>query len=237
MANDTRQADPDLRKKKIDRVRKLLALAKGSSDHEAAAALDKAQQLMEAEGITEQEMQAQAATEAFSETGAAKRVPSWEDKLACAIGRAFACDAIHHRGRWSFVGIDPLPEIAIYAFDVLRRQRLRAREVYVEKHLSRVTVRKNKVRRADLYCDGWIDTAVSKARRMARRPEDTGAVRAYKALTYPALIDLKAVDRNGDRTLRDYEMRDLHRGRLHGADAELRVGVGLQGQPAAMIEN
>ncbi|MGE4278178.1 MAG: DUF2786 domain-containing protein [Magnetospirillum sp.] len=230
----------DDRTRKIERIRKLLALArnKGASDHEAATALQMAQAQMEAEGITDTEIHATEATEAFTDGGARSRVPEWESRLGWNIANIFACDSIHHHsGTWSFVGIDPLPQIASYAFDVLRRQCLAARKEYIATSLKRVTVKANKTRRADLFCEGWIETAVSKARRLPRAAEHDQAVKAFKKIRYGSLDSLVPVDRNKDRTLRDYEWRDLHRGRQAGDDAELRTGMGVQDGRKAMLTN
>lgn len=232
------QDQDEVRARKIERIRKLLALARdgGASEHEAATALQMAQALMETEGVTDTELHAAQASEAFTATGAKSRVPSWEDRLGGAIANIFACDALHHRnGSWSFVGIDPLPEIATYAFDVLRRQCLQARKEYIATVLKRVVVRTNKIRRADLFCQGWIETAVSKAHRLPRAAEHSQAVKAFKEIRYGSLNTLKAVDRNKDRNLRDYEHRDLQRGRLAGDDAQLRTGMGVQGDRKAML--
>ena len=227
----------DARARKIERIRKLLALARdgGASEHEAATALQMAQAQMEAEGITDSELHAAEASEAFTDAGAKSRVPEWESRLGWRIGNIFACDSIHHHGNWSFVGIDPLPQIAAYAFDVLRRQCLQARQQYIATSLKRVTVKANKTRRADLFCQGWIETAVSKARRLPRAAEHDQAVKAFKEIRYGTLNSLVAMDRNKDRTLRDYEHRDLHRGRLAGDEAQLRTGMGVHGNRKAML--
>ena len=233
MSDSQTTSDPDQRRRRIDRIRKLLALghAAGATEHEAATALEMAQRQMEAWDITEGEMRAQAASEAFTETGASVRVPAWEARLAVAVGCAFACDSIHHGGRWSYVGIDPAPEIATYAFDVLRRQCLRARTDYVRTQLRRVVNRRNKTRRADLFTMGWIETAVSKARITVRRPKENAAVAAFKALSYPSLTDLAPFDRNAGRALREHEMRDRQHGRLTGIAADFHVGVNGHRRP------
>jgi hypothetical protein len=227
------------RAKKIERVRKLLELARnhGANEHEAANALALAQAQMRTEGITDTEISASAAAEAFTQKGAMNRVPKWEDRLAGAIGRTFACDCIHHSGsgQWSFVGIDPLPDLASYAFDVLRRQCLEARRHYVADTLRRVASRASKVRRADLFTQGWVETAISKVQALYRPPAHTEAVLAYKAVTYPKLGSLTPFNRNEGRNLREHEVRDLLRGRSAGADADLRHGVGVQGRDQLKI--
>jgi hypothetical protein len=228
--------------RKVERVKKLLKLARhgASNEHEAATALRLAQELMAEEGITDSDVAASDATEASTETGAEVRVPAWESDLAVAIGRVFGCDPIHHsgRGNWSFVGVAPLPELAVYAFDVLRRQCLSDRKSYITSKLKRVTVRANKIKRADLFCQGWIETATVKARSFRRPAEHTNAIEAYKVQRYGKLDGLDPLDRNDGRTLRDYEVRDLMSGRAAGDDADLRVGVsGVNSPAAALLRN
>nr|WP_295832866.1 DUF2786 domain-containing protein [uncultured Azospirillum sp.] len=231
--------DSSERAKRIDRVRKLLAVARdpGATEHEAATALAMAQRLMEEDGISDQECRARDACENKTDRGTrANDPPRWESSLAELIGRAFACDLIFHTaGRWSFIGIDPLPEVAAYAFDVLHRQLSRARRTYIAEKLKRVTVRANKVRRADLFCDGWVSGVAKKVSRMARRPEDGDAVKAYTALTYPSLAEMSPRDRNATRNLREYEHRDWQSGRRDGQSAELNTGVGVGGAAVAQI--
>ncbi|MGA1856946.1 DUF2786 domain-containing protein [Azospirillum sp. 11R-A] len=231
--------DTSERARRIERVRKLLAVARdpGATEHEAATALAMAQRLMEEGGISDQECRAHDACENQTERGTrANDPPKWENGLAGLIGRAFACDLIFHMsGRWSFIGIDPLPEVAAYAFDVLHRQLSRARRTYIAEKLKRVTVRANKVRRADLFCDGWVAGVAKTVNRMARRPEDGDAIKAYVALTYPSLTELSPRDRNASRNLRDYEHRDWQSGRHDGQSAELNTGVGVGGAAPARI--
>ncbi len=219
------------RAKRIERVRKLLAVARdpGATEHEAATALEMARKLMEDYGVSDQECRARDACENETARGTrANQPPQWEWHLAGLIAGAFACDPIFHTsGNWSYIGIDPLPEVASYAFDVLHRQLARARRAYIADALKRVTVRANKTRRADLFCEGWVSGVAQKVRRMARRAGDDEAVSAYTALTYPSLVDLAARDRNANRALRDYERHDWRSGHRNGQTAELNSGVGV----------
>lgn len=223
------------RERKAERIKKLLTLAnnRGATEHEAATALRMAQEMMEAEGITEDDIAALEAAEQFTVAGAVVRVPLWESTLAAAIAAIFGCDSIHHRnlGTWSFVGIQPLPDLAGYAFDVLHRQCLVARRNYLAEGLRRVKVRKNKIRRADLFCDGWIQTAVSKATAMRRPAAHSRAIAAYKNRQYGEMTDLTPLDRNSGRLLGDRDYQDLLKGRQAGDAAELRTGVGGMNAP------
>lgn len=54
---------------------------------------------------------------------------------------------------------------------------------------------------------------------------------------FRALTTLDPVDPNDGRRLRDHEVRDFHRGRLAGAEAELRTGMGVQNTPAPKLSS
>ncbi|MDG3444592.1 DUF2786 domain-containing protein [Nitrospirillum amazonense] len=227
------------RARRVERIKKLLALSNsaGANEHEVATALQMAQRLMEADGITDSDLAAADASENFTQSGAPVKVPAWENKLAGAIMGAFGCDAIYHGASWSFVGIDPAPEIAAYAFDVLRRQCLKARAAYVSKELKRVTVRANKIRRADLFCEGWIATAVAKARPVARTKQASAAIAALTSLTYGQLKSINTINRNDGRTLRDYELRDRQRGAKAGKEVDFHLGLAADPAPRHRLGN
>ena len=233
-------SDPD-RKKRIDRIRKLIALAggRGATDHEAALALEMAQRAMAEEGITETDLLAAEAAESYARSGAQQRVPKWESALATVIGQGFACDLVHHgyEVQWSFVGIDPLPELASYAFQVLFRQCQKARTAYIATELKRVKRRAVKTRRADQFCDGWVLTASKKIRSISRPARHSSAITAFKQQRYGQLVSLTTTDRNAGRNLRDHDWRDIDAGMRQGDDAELRNGVGLGAGPVGLIED
>ena len=225
---------------RLARIKKLLNLARnaGASEHEAATALEMAQRIMAEAGISADDLAASEAAEAFTQSGAAVRVPAWESRLAAGLAGAFGCDSLHHGrrgGQWSFVGTGPGPEIAAYAFQVLRRQCLQARAAYITQHLRRVTVRANKVRRADMYCEGWVHTAMAKALPVRQSPEARQAITALMAQKYGALENLKPVDRNEGRKLKAHELMDHLRGRADGKEIDFRQGVGGAGAAPAQL--
>jgi hypothetical protein len=247
MEQEMTEAELAARKKLIDRVRKILALAgdPGATEYEAANALEKAQKAMMEEGITDAELLAAAAGESYAASSAAQRVPQWESILARNVARGFACEHVFHAsgdrrsGQWCYIGIGPLPEIASYAMQVLLRQCLRARATYIETTLKRVKKRDIKVRRADLYCDGWVRSASVKLSNIARPAQQRAAILAFKEIKYRGeLVSLREIDRSSGRNLRDHEWRDYHAGQRGGQDAELRTGMGVAGDgPSGLISN
>lgn len=149
----------------LDRIRKCLRLAASSEPHEAAAALRQAQALMRAHGVSEADVALSEVRTADRATGAGETPPGWIVNLMHLVsevtGAVPISSPVWRRGRWvgrvRFVGVGPRVEIAAYAFVVLLRQIRRARIALV-KRLKRLKSA-SRIRRADVYCDGWIEGA------------------------------------------------------------------------------
>lgn len=221
----------------LDKIKKCLALATSANEHEAAAALRQAQKLMQAHGLTDQDVLAAQAGESRVKAGAAVTPSAWETALAIQVGLAFGCQTIFttgYTGTWVYVGVGAAPEVCGYALTVLLRQAKRARADYIGNVLKRVKRAAIKTRRADLFCEGWGQTAVSKLTAWQATPDQEAAVQAFIGVKYPALRDRKSIDRNAGRNLRDHEWDDLGRGRMAGRGAVLNRGVGAGADPLAL---
>lgn len=225
------------RDKIIDKIKKCLALSSSSNEHEATAALRQARKLMEAHGVTDLDMQAATASEERTRAGSKARPANWEASLASRIADAFGCRLIFAGritvGEWIFVGCGAAAEVAKYAFDVLARQARRARAEHIKSKLARCGPTA-KTRRADLFSEGWVRAVAGKIEAFASGEAQDAAIAAYVATKYPALGDLAARDRNGDRRLSEREWNDFLAGRRSGSDVTLNRGVGCAGQPLAL---
>ncbi len=128
---------------------KCLALAKSANENEAAIALRQAQSLMREFQIDPDLLDI---VEASCESKATKVPQAWEASLVMTIARAMQCKPIFSSGSstwgikasWTFIGVDPAPEVASYTFDVLYRQVIRSRKSFTENTLKRVTVKKTR---------------------------------------------------------------------------------------------
>lgn len=153
-------------------IRKILAclrMAASSNPNEAATALRQAQVLMDKYGLTE----ADAATAEIGEREASTgfrggELPQSLIALAQLVADGYRCKVIGTRSQrpvikhgwptWEgkttlrFFGAGADPEIASYAFTVLRRQLQRDKT----KHVARVRKRANRDRRAEEFAIGWI---------------------------------------------------------------------------------
>lgn len=222
----------------LDKIKKCLALASSANEHESAAALRQAQKLMEAHGVTQDDVLASQASEATAKAGAVTKPANWESMLAGRIANAFGCRIIHARrtwtiAEWKFIGAGAAPEIAGYAFQVLLRQARKARAEYIDSALKRVRRPSLKTTRADLFCEGWVQTATATVTAWTRTEEQAAAVAAYVKSKYPELSTLATTDRR-PTNLRDHHFNDLQSGRSAGRDAVLNRGVGADANPLAL---
>ncbi len=212
----------------LDKIRKCLALAASSNEHEAAAAMRQAQKLMELHGVSHAEILASGATESGAHAGASTKPSKWENYLAATVASAFACEVIFQMGRgsgkWKFIGVGPRPEVAQYAFAVLFRQLRRSRAAFIAKNCRRLKTA-NKTRRADLFCLAWVDAVSDKARAMAIPDEEAEVIDAYMVKHYPNLASFKPIDRNAKRKLDDKDWDALWDGKAAGQHAHLNHGV------------
>ncbi|KAI5914579.1 DUF2786 domain-containing protein [Thauera sp. 2A1] len=224
----------------LDKIRKCMALSASSNEAEAAAALRQARALMDKHGISADDVLASEAGFAEVRAGALSRPANWEAALAGRVGLVFGCRVIFSRtarGRlssWVFIGTGANYDVATYCFDVLFRQVKKARAEHIKTALRRCKAT-TKTRRADLFCEGWVATAVGKLDAMVLGERDQQALDAFIAQRFPSLRDLHAMDRNaGKKTLSDRDYNDYAAGRVSGRTAELNRGVGADGAPLAL---
>ena len=218
------------RKTILDKIRKCMALAASSNEHEAAAALRQAQKLMAQHGVSDDEMLAAEAGEQATRAGAARRPAAWETTLAARVAEAFGCGVFFKAhlsfGEWVFVGNGAAFEVARYCFDVMFRQVKSARAQHIKTVLKRCKTA-TKTRRADLFCEGWVSTAVALVDSIACGERETQARAAYLATHYPSLVTLNSHDRNaGKAALSGRDLADYFCGRISGKGAQLNRGVG-----------
>lgn len=226
----------------INKIRKCLALAKSSEPHEAAAALRQAQKMMEQFGVEHPELLAAGVMEAWVKSAATKTPARYEVVLASLVTSAFCCDLMFTRrlstsglrieAGYAFIGVAPMPEVAIYTYTVLRRQLRVARASYIKTALKRY--RKNKSAAADLFCEGWlmavsrlIDAAVPTA-------DQVLAIDAYMRANYATAKTTKPRAPAAGRGVQ----AGMHKasGYIAGKDVALSKGVGTGASVAVFLE-
>lgn len=216
----------------LDKIKKLLALGRSPNANEAAAALAKAQELMEQYGIDgDTVIDSEIVEEEIARHGGEKP-PAYEGYLMNAIARAFGCRLIHRQGfegaKWVYIGPAHRAEVASYVGTILLRKLAGARRTFV-KTISRCK-RNTKMRRADEYCLGWVSTAIQKIKVFAGSEEDKAVLDRYMK-RYESAGELETIKRkapsNGDR--------DFFRGRIAARDLEIQHGVNGEGKRQELL--
>ena len=215
-------------RKIIDRVLKCLALAKSSNEHEAAAALAKARQIMDEYGISDGDIALAEVEEACARSCRTNRPPSWEVYLCQAVQDAMGVSSfITAEGDRQFVGLGPSAEIAAYAYGVLFRQLQRQRKEYIATKLRRCSVARKRVR-ANAFCLGWSRAVYAKIEALAPKAIDP-KVQQYLAERYPNLVSVSSRQGQNKRTDNDF-----WRGADRGHDVQLHGGVSGGASPALL---
>ena len=218
----------------IEKIKKCLALSKSANQHEAAAALRQAMAFMEKYKIDVDDPELLGITEASILGSGTAKPTVFEAVLANSIAKMMDCKAIlqseimitaqmgfKKKFNWTFIGFDPAPEIASYAFDVLFRQLKKARSAFISESLKRVQIKANKVKRADLFCEGWVLEATKQVSNLNPNKEKIDQIQSYIQQQHK-VRNSEPTDRNKKtNTNADRYQNDLHAGRQAGKNAKL----------------
>ena len=224
------------KKEIIEKIKKCLALSKSANQHEAATALRQAQALMEKYNIDADDAELLGIVNAEILGSGSQKPPVFESMLAQSIAKLMDCKVflsyqVHRTTStakvvavWHFTGFDPAPEIASYAFDVLYRQLKKARTNFINTKLNRVQIRANKIKRADMFCDGWVMEASEQVRRIKPDTEKLKQIEAHIKKT-TELTTFKPKNRNEKTRDSSRSRNDYWSGRQAGKDAQINHGM------------
>lgn len=214
----------------LAKIRKCLALASSSNEHEAAAALAKARELMEEHGVDDATLAMAEVEEATGRASRTQKPPMWETILAHTVARALDVTSfVNHVGDRTFVGRGARSEVAAYAFVVLFRQLKAARAAYIAKHLRRCRPGRKRAR-ADAFSQGWAAIVHSKIAALYPVPAVDDVVGQYLAVHHPGLAPIQSRQASSRRTDGDFS-----RGVDAGADVNLHSGVGAAQSAPLML--
>lgn len=210
--------------KVLEKIKKLLRLAKSSNQHEAALALSRAQKLMQEHGIGSDAPELAGVTDATIEALFKAKTPTkYLLMLAHSIGKAFGCEYYFKptlkNMRIVFYGHNERPEIAGYVFTVLERQLTKARKEYLDTLSARMK-RATKTKRADQFCEGWCMGVHSKIQQFALSEKERDELLSYKGKIN--LSDGKAREAKGAGRMAD---EAKYQGYRSAKDVTLNHGV------------
>lgn len=171
--------------KLIERVKKLLALATSSNEHEAAAAMAKAQALMAEHNISIGKLAASELGDAVVDSKSSVGAPKdYEMHLCFAIASAFGCRLLSRKGdsyvykltggkegwtTFTFIGTKAGVQVAEHVAVVMLRKLRQARAEFVK-----TTAVKSSA--ADAFCLGWAEGVRKHVIAMAIEPTVKAAI-------------------------------------------------------------
>lgn len=224
----------------LQKIKKCLALAASSNEHEAAAALRQAQKLMQQFGLTGDDIDL---ADICEHAQKAQNVPlvNWEARLSSMVAEAFGCRVFTRTARgWPvlgqtrstrsfvYVGAGGAAEVAGYAYDVLSRQCAKDRRVYMGQQ-SKNCKPKTKVARGDAYAEGWVSGVHAKLESFAGNAQHQELIACYMELNYPNNGTATPKDRITGKNITG---NDYHHGSKAGQAANLSHGLGGKAQQA-----
>lgn len=218
------------RDRALKRIKKCLALSDSANENEAAIALKQAHALMRQFNLTQAGVLASKINRVHAKAGAMYRPSRWDKSLVACIAHQFDCQALilkprHAQVQWVFLGEDQAPEIAAYAYEVLYRQLLAAKDRFIASRYSDVAPgQKRKL--GTLFCVGWVDAVWTTVEAFANAdaPQQSEALLAYMREHHPSLKEDKA--RVPKRRVSPTEYDAYRVGVQQGETAKLHRGVG-----------
>lgn len=225
----------------LKKIKKCLALARGASDHEAAAAMRQAQKLMSEYDLSEMDVSLENVYEVEARASSAA-ANAWELRLVRLIAEAFGCDLFARMGgrfsggrwvnlrTWVFVGVDAGPTVAGYACDVLVRQCAKQRLAHIGQQ-PRNCKQRTKTTRGDMFAIGWVAAVATKVPAADQSAEHKQLLRTYITQKHPDMV----ADKVRNTTTDTKQSRGhLEAGYRAGQAAQLHQGLG-GAAPVALI--
>lgn len=174
----------------LEKLKKLLALAKSDNPHEAAVALQRAQKLMQAYHITQEDIALSDIDESLSDYWATGSIhpPRYMLGLLSVIQTAFGVKSILHPGvkpRIGFYGNKERVSLASYTWEVLARQLTAARKHYIRQQNKRIK-NTTKTSRGDQFAEGWVLAVHSEIRLFAMSDEERELAERWIEHKYPS---------------------------------------------------
>ena len=165
----------------IEKIKKLLALANSSNEHEAALAASHAQRLLSEHNLAMADIEASHRPDKADkiETAVAKTLPKWLRHLSAGVSTAFDCQAIHHpaTGKMTFIGVGADVQVASYTFTYLERIVRKLCGTYMKQHVSSTIPNRHRELMRQSYYLGAVSTITARLREQKiQTPVTTGAL-------------------------------------------------------------
>ena len=165
----------------IEKIKKLLALANSSNEHEAALAAGHAQRLLSEHNLAMADIEAAHRPDKADkvETTVSKTLPKWMRHLSAGVSSAFDCQAVHHpaAGKMTFIGVGADVQIAAYTFTYLDRTIRKLCSTYMQQHISSMAANRHRELMRQSYYLGAVSTITVRLKEQkVQTPVTTGAL-------------------------------------------------------------
>ena len=219
----------------IEKIKKLLALANSSNEHEAALAASHAQRLLSEHNLAMADIEAAHTPDKADkvETTVSKTLPKWMRHLSAGVSTAFDCQAIHHpaTGKMTFIGVGADVQVAAYTFAYLDRTVRTLCSNYIKQHVtSTISSRYRELMRQSYYL-GAVSTITARLREQKiQTPVTTGALVPVKeGLIRQAMNEIGNL--RTVRSRRSYINADAYytKGQTDGRQVGIHNGIGTGG--------
>lgn len=165
----------------IEKIKKLLALANSSNEHEAALAAGHAQRLLAEHNLAMADIEAAHRPDKADkvETAVSKSLPKWVRHLSAGVSTAFDCKAIHHpaTGKMTFIGVGADVQVAAYTFTYLERILRKLCSGYMKRHVASTLPSRHRELMRHSYYLGAVSTITGRlSEQKVQTPVTTGAL-------------------------------------------------------------
>ena len=165
----------------IEKIKKLLALANSSNEHEAALAASHAQRLLSEHNLAMADIEAAHKPDKADkvETAVSKTLLKWVRYLSAGVSTAFDCQAIHHpaTGKMTFIGVGADVQGAAYTFTYLERTVRKLCANYMKQQVSPTLANRHRELLRQSYYLGAVSTINTSLReQQVQTPATTGAL-------------------------------------------------------------
>lgn len=186
------------KQKAMERLKKLLALSRSANEHEAAAALSKAQELMRDLCVSEDDLELTDYDTAEADGILARpgySVPVYASLLEELVEKAFGCTAVWDRHKVKckiiWLGQKSKAEISAYSWTVLARLLKNKREQYKFTHLLGGHTPGKREALADTFCEGWVAGVSRNILQDTTTAKDKRLLDLFLKQKFPNLTDLQ----------------------------------------------
>lgn len=211
----------------LNKIKKLLALAKSTNPNEAASALRMAQKLMQEHRLSQTDIELlEIQMESVRDVNQAQSIPTWSASLARSIANAFGLDVVRAQlnpfGAYvmQFIGPVDRVEIGSYCYMVLGRKLVKARAEYL-KSINKRLKKISKIARVNLFAIGWIQGVMAQVEKLVPTEKEQALIKQFQERELGELTTAKT--RHSKATARDKEAG--WDGYTQGRKVQLNAGV------------